>query len=458
MNSVMNAAMNDGQVIVIDDEEIVRESMIQTLQLEGYDAIAFEHPHAAITKCSMGWMGVVICDVRMNSMGGLEVLQQILAIDPEIPVIMFSGHSDIAIAIQAIRMGAYDFLEKTEDPQHHLNTVQRAWKKRQLVLENRSLRQVIQGQHEIDNRLIGQTASMLRLRKTVLQLAHVDVDLIINGATGTGKEVVAQCLHDFSPRAKKSFVALNCGALTESIIESELFGHEAGAFTGAHKKRIGKIEYASGGTLFLDEIESMPASLQVRLLRVLQERTLQRLGGNADIDVDIRVIAASKVNLREASDQGEFREDLYYRLNVASIDIPSLDQRKDDIPVLFSHFADQANQRFGRESRPVPEQFLRQLSTQSWPGNVRELRNAAERWSLGLPSAHENSVDSDIQTTKQGNLEALLGSYEEEIISAALKANQGHVELTAQALDIPRKKLYLRMKKYGLDRSDFTAE
>ncbi len=455
----MNATLQDGQVIVIDDEEIVRESMIQTLQLEGYDAIGFENPIAAVAECSRDWQGVVICDVRMNSMGGLEVLQKILSIDSEIPVIMFSGHSDIAVAIQAIRIGAYDFLEKTDDPQHHLNTVQRAWKKRQLVLENRSLRQVLQGQHEIDNRLVGQTASMLRLRETVLQLAQVDVDLIINGATGTGKEVVAQCLHDFSPRSKKSFVALNCGALTESIIESELFGHEAGAFTGAHKKRIGKIEYANGGTLFLDEIESMPTSLQVRLLRVLQERTLQRLGGNTDIDVDIRVIGASKVNLREASDLGEFREDLYYRLNVASIEIPSLDQRKDDIPVLFSHFAAQANQRFGRESRPAPEQLLQQLTQQSWPGNVRELRNAAERWSLGLTSAPENSrATNTMPAPKNGSLDELLANYEKEVIFAALKANKGQIEVTAQALDIPRKKLYLRMKKYELDRTDFTTE
>ncbi|WP_432471531.1 sigma-54-dependent transcriptional regulator [Amphritea sp. HPY] len=451
----MNSAMNDGQVIVIDDEEIVRESMVQTLQLEGYNAIAFENPHTAIAECSMAWQGVIICDVRMDIMDGLEVLQQVLEIDPEIPVIMFSGHSDIAIAIQAIRMGAYDFLEKTDDPQHHLNTVQRAWKKRQLVLENRCLRQAIEGQHEIDNRLVGQTASIMRLRETVLQLAQVDVDLIINGATGTGKEVVAKCLHDFSPRAKKPFVALNCGAVTESVIESELFGHEAGAFTGAHKKRIGKIEYASGGTLFLDEIESMPASLQVRLLRVLQERTLQRLGGNADIDVDIRVVAASKVNLRDAADRGTFREDLYYRLNVASIDIPCLDQRKEDIPVLFSHFADQANQRFGRESRPVPELLLRQLRIQSWPGNVRELRNAAERWTLGL------SIGADADTAlaaKEGDLDELVASYEREIIVAALKANKGHAELTAEALGIPRKKLYLRMKKHGLERSDFVAD
>ena len=295
----MSTAMSDGQVIVIDDEEIVRESMIQTLQLEGYNAVAFEDPREAMAVCSVEWQGVIICDVRMDIMDGLKVLEQILEIDPEIPVIMFSGHSDIAIAIQAIRMGAYDFLEKTDDPQHHLNTVQRAWKKRQLVLENRTLRKVIEGQHEIDKRLVGQTQSIQRLRETILQLAQVDVDLIINGATGTGKEVVARCLHDFSPRAKKPFVALNCGALSETVIESELFGHEAGAFTGAQKRRTGKIEHASGGTLFLDEIESMPASLQVRLLRVLQERVLQRLGGNADIEVDITMhghdLAVSRV-------------------------------------------------------------------------------------------------------------------------------------------------------------------
>ncbi|WP_290697247.1 sigma-54 dependent transcriptional regulator [Amphritea sp.] len=451
----MSSAISDGQVIVIDDEEIVRESMIQTLQLEDYNATGFENPQSAIAQCSTSWQGVIICDVRMDIMGGLDVLQLILEIDPEIPVIMFSGHSDIAIAVQAIRLGAYDFLEKTDDPQHHLNTVQRAWKKRQLVLENRRLRQAIQGQHEIDNRLVGQSATIMRLRDTVLQLAQVDVDLIINGATGTGKEVVAKCLHDFSPRADKPFVALNCGAVTESVIESELFGHEAGAFTGANKKRIGKIEYASGGTLFLDEIESMPASLQVRLLRVLQERTLQRLGGNAEIEIDIRVVAASKVNLRDASDQGIFREDLYYRLNVASIEIPNLDQRKEDIPVLFCHFVEQANQRFGRENRPIPELLLQKLRTQNWPGNVRELRNAAERWTLGL--SIETDADNT-QTIKSGNLDELIDNYEREVIAAALAANNGHAELTAEALGIPRKKLYLRMKKHGLERSNFVGE
>ena len=449
----MSPAINGGQVIVIDDEEIVREAMMQTLQLEGYNAIAFENPLTAIAECSKGWQGVIICDVRMDVMNGLEVLQAILDIDPEIPVIMFSGHSDIAIAIQAIRQGAYDFLEKIDDPQHHLNTVQRAWKKRELVLENRRLRQAIEGPRQIDQRLIGQSEAILRLRETVLQLAQVDVDLIINGETGTGKEVVAKCLHDFGPRKNKPFVALNCGAVTESVIESELFGHEAGAFTGANKRRIGKIEHAGGGTLFLDEIESMPASLQVRLLRLLQERTLQRLGGNTDISVDIRVVAASKVDLRDASDQGTFREDLYYRLNVAVIDIPSLDQRKQDIPLLFTHFVDQSCQRLGRENRPVPDLLLQQLSIQSWPGNVRELRNTAERWALGLPLGGNATIS---QAPKQGDLDQLVASYEREIILSALKANKGQAELTAQALGIPRKKLYLRMKKYGLDRREFS--
>ena len=445
---------SNNQVIIIDDEAIVRDAMLQTLGLEGYQARAYEDPNDAIAQCSLTWPGVIVCDVRMEIMDGIDVLQSILAIDHDIPVIMFSAHADIAIAIQAIRIGAYDFLEKTNDPEHQLNTVLRASKKRQLVLENRRLRQAVDGQHAIESRMIGQTPQLKRLRDTVLQLAQVDVDLIINGATGTGKEVVARCLHDFSSRAKEPFVALNCGALSESIIESELFGHETGAFTGALKKRIGKIEYANGGTLFLDEIESMPASLQVQMLRVLQERVLQRLGGNSDITVDIRVLAASKVNLREAAEKGEFREDLYYRLNVASVEIPTLAQRKDDIPLLFKHFIEQSCQRTGRKAEPIPNSLLHQLSLNPWPGNIRELRNVAERWFLGLPMSTEQDT---LPVTQVGSLEESMDSHERAIISAALTTHQGHAEKTAESLGIPRKKLYLRMKKHGLDRNDYVA-
>ncbi|PWQ98238.1 sigma-54-dependent transcriptional regulator [Leucothrix pacifica] len=446
---------NNNQIIIIDDEAIVRDAMLQTLELEGFQARAFEDPREAFAHCSMSWPGVVICDVRMEIMGGLDVLKHILDIDHEIPVIMFSAHADIAVAIQAIRLGAYDFLEKTNDPEHQINTINRASKKRQLVLENRRLRQAIDGQHIIETRLIGQSVLTQRLRESVLQLAEVDVDLIINGATGTGKEVVAKCLHDFSSRADKPFVALNCGALSESIIESELFGHEAGAFTGALKRRIGKIEYANGGTLFLDEIESMPASLQVQMLRVLQERTLQRLGGNSEINVDIRVLAASKVSLREAADEGEFREDLYYRLNVASIDIPTLDQRKEDIPLLFKHFVDQASQRAGRKAALIPGTLLFQLSQTAWSGNIRELRNAAERWFIGLPLNIDQAFASISETD---SLDDNVANYERAVISAALSKHKGHIENTAQALCIPRKKLYLRMKKYGLERDDFLCD
>jgi two-component system C4-dicarboxylate transport response regulator DctD len=385
---------------------------------------------------------------------------------------MFSAHADISIAIQAIRIGAYDFLEKTEEPENHLITVQRAWKKRELVLENRNLRNSLQDQHKLEHKLVGQTAIMQRLRESVMQLAQVDVDLIINGETGTGKEVVAQCLHQFGPRANKPFVALNCGALSESIIESELFGHEAGAFTGALKKRIGKIEYAQGGTLFLDEIESMPATLQVRLLRVLQERTLQRLGGNTDISVDIRVIGASKSNLLTLAEQGEFREDLYYRLNVAHINLVNLANRKEDIALLFSHFTQLADQRLQRKTAPLSRELVNQLQQKSWPGNVRELRNMAERWVLGLaldieqlhPQSSLASTGEELPGTsvshsalaeESASLDQQMDLHEKLIISAALKRNKGQIEQTAINLGIPRKKLYLRMKKYSLDRQNF---
>ena len=446
---------NTAQVLVIDDEQVVQDSLIQTLELEGFLVKGFKDPESAIALCSGQWPGVVVCDVRMPVMNGIDVLKKILEIDVEIPVIMLSAHSDIEPAIQAIRIGAYDFLEKTDDPQRHIDTVKRAWRERKLVLENRRLRSVVASNHDIDYRLIGEAPSMRQLKQAILHLARVDVDLIINGETGTGKEVIARCLHNFSARSQKPFVAINCGALNESIIESELFGHEVGAFTGANKKRIGKIEYADGGVLFLDEIESMPTSLQVRLLRVLQERSLQRVGGNVDIHVDIRVLAATKVNLLDICQQGGFREDLYYRLNVASIDVPPLDQRKEDIPLLFKHFVNLAGQRLGMTSPPLSNAVLNQLDHRAWPGNVRELRNTAERWLLGLRPFNEpygSTNDATVSTT----LDAMVDGFECETIIAALKKNHGHAQKTAKLLGIPRKKLYLRMKKYNIDLQHYT--
>jgi len=438
-------------VMIIDDEPLVADSLAQTLSLEGFAPQVFSDPVLALASCSADYAGIVVCDVRMAPMDGLQTLAQLQLLDKQLPVIMLSGHADIAVAIQAIRSGAYDFLEKTCDPEQQVRTVQRAAAQRQLVLENRRLTCVLNS--DLEARLVGQTAQLQAVRQSVLQLAKVNVDLIVNGATGTGKEVVARALHDFGPRRDKPFVALNCAALAASVIESELFGHEAGAFTGAQKQRIGKIEYASGGTLFLDEIEGMPSALQAQLLRVLQERSLVRLGGNKEIPVDIRVVAASKEDLRLAADEGRFREDLYYRLNVASIQLPSLAERSDDIPRLFSHFVERASQRFGVEPPSLSAEFSAQLVARRWPGNVRELQNTAERWTLGLPI--EGSEFAAAVCEPGRNLDDSVAEYEKALIEAALARNQGRIELTASALGVPRKKLYLRMKKYRLVRDDY---
>ena len=342
-----------GPVIFIDDDEEVRISGAQTLELEGFEVIALDSAQAALEHISVTWPGIVVSDVKMPTMSGIDLLERVTMIDQDLPVVLITGHGDISLAVEAIRAGAYDFIEKPADMERLIDTVHRALEKRTLILENRMLRKRSGNLgDEIEGRIIGVTPAIMALRQTILDLADTDVDVLILGETGTGKELVARCLHDFGSRRESRFVALNCGALPESVIESELFGHEAGAFTGATKQRIGKIEYAEGGTLFLDEVESMPPAIQVRLLRVLQERKIERLGGNDPIAVDIRVIAATKESLLDLSTDGSFREDLYYRLHVASLSLPPLRDRPEDIPILFSLFVENAGERF---RRPLPE-------------------------------------------------------------------------------------------------------
>ena len=297
---------NQGQVILIDDEDEVRISSGQTLELEGFDVLALNSAEDAIGYLSAEWPGVVVTDVKMPKMNGFDLLKHIQGVDKDLPVILITGHGDVAMAIKAIQGGAYDFVEKPAPPEYLIDVVSRALEKRRLVLENRALRDELQATDGVEASIIGNSPAMKDLHEILTNVAKTDVDALLIGETGTGKELAARCLHDFSDRTG-AFVALNCGALPETIIESELFGHEAGAFTGANKKRIGKIEYADGGTLFLDEIESMPAHLQVKLLRVLQERAIERLGGNEVIHLDIRVIAASKIDLAEACREGAFR-------------------------------------------------------------------------------------------------------------------------------------------------------
>ena len=436
-------------VILIDDEEDVLHSCRQTLELEGMSVQAFNDAEAALEVLSADWNGVVLSDVKMPGMDGMELLARVQALDAELPVILITGHGDVPMALKAVRDGAYDFIEKPAAPEHLVDVVRRAREKRSLVMENRALRRELASVSGIDRRIIGNAPSVRTLRKTITEIADIDVDVLVYGETGTGKELVARCLHDFGKRRDGAFVALNCGALPETIIESELFGHEAGAFTGAVGQRIGKLEYANAGTLFLDEIESMPRALQVKLLRVLQERSIERLGGNKTIPIDVRVIAATKIDLHHAASEGHFRQDLYYRLNVVGISIPPLRERPEDIPILFAYFAARAAEKFGRPLVDARPSRLDGLAAQPWPGNVRELAHVAERHVLGLDT---ETADPDLG---HDTLSARVEAYEKQVIEEALIRNGGVIGLSAAELGIPRKKLYLRMQKYAITRNRF---
>ncbi|MYM97177.1 response regulator, partial [Rugamonas sp. FT81W] len=370
------------QAILIEDEAALRLATSQTLELGGFSVQACASAEEALALLRADYPGVIVTDVRLPGRSGLELLAQAAALDAELPVIVVTGHGDVEMAVSAMRSGAYDFIEKPFAAERLLDAVRRAQERRRLVLENRQLRSD-RARHPDMPDLVGRSAAIEQLKVLIRNIAPVGVDVLINGQTGTGKEVAARLLHAASGR-KGNFVAINCGALPESVFESEIFGHEAGAFTGAQKRRIGKLEYAQGGTVFLDEIESMPMALQVKLLRVLQERRLERLGANDTVALDCTIVAATKLDLLQLSAQGQFREDLYYRLSVVSIELPRLRDRRDDIPLLLAHFTADAAARY---RRPLPQwsaQQMAQWQAAEWPGNVRELRNFAERLVLGV--------------------------------------------------------------------------
>jgi two-component system C4-dicarboxylate transport response regulator DctD len=380
----------------------------------------------------------------------------VLEIDRDLPIILVTGHGDINMAVNAIRDGAYDFLEKPFSSEHLSDVIKRAMEKRALTLENRSLRRELESQSASANRLVGNTRSMHRLRGLIAQIADTDADVLILGETGTGKELVARSLHEQSSRSARNFVAVNCGALPESMIESELFGHEAGAFTGAQKRRIGKFEHANGGTLFLDEIENMPLPLQTRLLRALQERSIERLGSNELIPLDLRIVAATKVDLKEASAEGRFREDLYYRLNVVTLEIPPLRDRSEDIPLLFQHFVQLAAIRYRREATPPGPLQVQRLLGHDWPGNVRELRNCAERFLLLGDCAPQQGDDVDSDRSGAGaTLPEQVERFERALIEQALVRHNGSIKEALVTLGLPRKTLNDKMRKHGLDRQDY---
>ncbi|WP_439860607.1 sigma-54-dependent transcriptional regulator [Pseudomonas sp. MBLB4136] len=445
------------QVLLIDDDPHLRQALSQTLDLAGLKVASLADAQGAAARIERDWPGVVVSDIRMPGIDGLQLLEQLHQQDPELPVLLITGHGDVPLAVQAMRAGAYDFLEKPFPSEHLLDSVRRALALRRLVLDNRSLRLALSDRNELSARLVGQSAAMLRLREQIGALAGIAADVLILGETGAGKEVVARALHDLSSRRGGPFVAINAGALAESVVESELFGHEPGAFTGAQKRRIGKFEFANGGTLFLDEIESMSLEVQVKLLRLLQERVVERLGGNQLIPLDIRVIAATKEDLRQAADQGRFRADLYYRLNVAPLRIPPLRERGDDILLLFQHFADAAGSRHGLPLRELQSAQCAQLLRHPWPGNVRELQNVAERFALGLDLDLGLQLESQARSddaTPSGSLSEQVEAFERALIAAELSRPHNSLRSLAEALGVPRKTLHDKLRKHGLSFAD----
>lgn len=449
--------MSAETVLFVDDEEHLRLAAAQTLDLADLSARCFADAEAALTHVGRAFPGVLVTDIRMAGMDGLTLMRRSLEIDPEFPVILVTGHGDVELAVQSMRDGAYDFIEKPFAPAVLVDSVHRALDKRRLTLENRLLRNQVVGRGPIEARLAGRSEAMIAVRAQVRAVAQTDADVLIVGETGTGKEVAARALQMASARANGPFVHINCAALPSDLIDSELFGHEAGAFPGATRARYGRFEHARGGTVFLDEIDSLPMRLQAKLLHAIQNRSITRLGSNDPIALDVRFIAASKSDLEKAVEAGVFRDDLYYRLNVLHIRMPPLDERREDIPRLFIQLIHDASVRYKRPVRVVPDRLLASLARRSWPGNVRELRNAADRFVLDLDLNLDLGADEIVDGLHRsaGGLSQQVAAYEKSLIAATIAAHDGNLKASYEALGISRKSLYEKMRKYALAREDF---
>ena len=437
---------NDLTVLIVEDDPHVLLGCQQALALEDIRSEGVSSAEQALALVGDNFPGIVISDIRLPGMDGLELLKHLKARDRSLPVVLITGHGDISMAVGAMRDGAYDFMEKPFSPERLVDVARRALEQRSLAREVWSLRRQLAERDSLEGRIIGRSPAMAQLRELIANVADTSANVLIEGETGTGKELVARCLHDFSRRQPRQFVALNCGGLPENLFESEIFGHEANAFTGAGKRRIGKIEHAHGGTLFLDEVESMPLNLQIKLLRVLQERTLERLGSNQSIDVDCRVIAATKSDLDQLSKASQFRSDLYYRLNVVTLELPPLRERREDILQLFEYFLQQSSLRFDRTAPELDNQTLSSLMSHDWPGNVRELRNVAERFALGLPAFKKPGSNA-----AQGlGFSEAVEAFERNLLNDALQRSGGNLTQASQELGMAKTTLFDKVKKYGL--------
>ncbi len=445
--------MNEASsVVVIEDDPAVRLGMVQALHLAGLDVVEADSAEIALRQIVPGQRSVVVTDLRLPGIDGLALLGALKRSDPALPVIVITGHGDVQTAVEAMRAGAADFLEKPFSSERLVQIARQALLTRCAYLDALALGDAPQ---RIEAQIVGRSKAMCDLRHKLLVLAEAEASVLIFGETGTGKESAARSLHDFGGRATQPFVALNCAGMPETLFDSEIFGHEAGAFTGASARRIGKIEYAGAGTLFLDEIETMPMSLQAKLLRVLQERSFERLGANQSRPMQCRVVAGTKVDLRKLASQGGFREDLYYRLAVVELQLPPLRERTEDIPLLFQKFVFDAAKAANQPLRPIPGAFLLDLMVRDWPGNVRELRNAAERFVLGMLSTAESELASQDESL---SYEARVSAFERQLIVQALRRAGGRVSAASADMGLPRKTFYDKMRRLGVTRDGVATD
>ncbi|EOV9226836.1 sigma-54-dependent transcriptional regulator [Vibrio parahaemolyticus] len=441
-------------IALIEDDDIVRQATSQWLQLAGFNVEAFSTGDAGKAAILSQDFDAVVSDVRLPDSDGLSILESLIDHHIQTPVILITGHGDVDMAVSALQKGAFDFIEKPFQPERLSQRVTEAVEAYRAQTSTQDRQEYLASVSGLEEVLIGRSRVMQQLREQVAKLARIDTNVIIYGETGCGKELVATSLHKESQRKSHRFVPINCGAIPENLFESELFGHEPGAFTGASKRRIGKLEYADKGTLFFDEIESMPLSMQVKVLRSLQEHTVERVGGNQQINVDLRVIAAAKEDL---NDHEEFRQDLYYRLNVAQIYLPPLREREEDALILFEHFALQTNS----DSRPLSDADRNAVLSYAWPGNVRELRNVAMRFALddtvSVMEILSSRPSSTTEETQAGvPLMIQLHNFERKVLHDSLVRHQGRINEVMQELDLPRRTLNQKMQKFGLNRSDYT--
>lgn len=458
-------------ILVVDDDASVRESIVTTLEVAGYLVRATDDGLAALELIRKERFTIALCDLRMPQIDGLEFTRRCREIAPETAVVIMTGFGNTALAVEALRAGAYDYMSKPFGPDELLLTLRKVEERERLRAENAALKSAITQKYTFSN-IIAESASMRAIFETVKRLAHFATTVLITGESGTGKELLAKAIHHNSPRRGKPFVAINCGAIPESLIESELFGHKKGSFTDATRDKKGLFEEAEGGTIFLDEIGELPQHLQVKLLRTLQEREIRRVGDEQSIPIDVRVIAATLRDLEEDVEIGRFRDDLYYRLNVVAIHIPPLRERVEDIPVLVDHFIEKHNKRLGLDVRRVEPEALRCLVSAPWRGNVRELENCVERAivltdtgviDLDSLAPHvrvlgEASPRSLVVSLDDDNLSIKQRSRELEIalITRALKRTGGNRTHAAKILEISHRALLYKLKEYSL--SDVARE